>query len=125
MKRKSITDTQIRAARPQEKSYTLYIERQLFLRVDPNSAKYWIFRYQWGNKQRPMGLGVYPEVKLQQAKDMAAQCRAWLREHKDPILERKLAKERAVAQAEGTFAHYAARWLEHMKPQWKERNYTR
>src|SRR5215510_7616348 len=101
MKRKSITDTQIRAARPQEQSYTLYIERQLFLRVDPNSAKYWIFRYQWGNKQRPMGLGVYPEVKMQQAKYMVVQCRAWLRYTKVPILERKLAKERSFAHSEG------------------------
>jgi integrase len=122
---KSITGTQIRAARPKDKAYTLHVERQLFLRVDPNGAKYWIFRYQWGDKQRPMGLGVFPKVSLKKARKDAQKCRAWLDEHKDPILERKLARSRAVAKSEETFEHYAVKFLEHMKPQWKERNYQR
>ena len=39
-----LTDTKIKNAKPQEKTYRLYDERGLYLEVSPKGGKWWRFK---------------------------------------------------------------------------------
>jgi len=53
------------------------------------SAKSWVFRYRMpGRKERNMGLGSFPDIKLKEARDEAHRCRELLRKGIDPIEDR-------------------------------------
>lgn len=60
----TLTDTQIRKVKSQEKSFKMADSKGLFLVVQPNESKYWRFRYWFGEKEKLLSLGVYPEVTL-------------------------------------------------------------
>lgn len=109
----SLTDTQVRSAKPQAKEYTLRDGRNLFLRVATDGARYWIFRYQYAAKQKQMSLGRYPGVTLQEARDEADRCRKWLRDGKDPQVCREVERARTVFHTQNTFATIAAEFLDH------------
>jgi hypothetical protein len=50
----------------------------LALQVQPGARgvrKTWIFRYMIAGRARTMGLGTYPEVTLQRAREKAQECR--------------------------------------------------
>jgi len=67
-----------------------------FLRKSRTSAS-WVFRYKLaGRGRKRMGLGPYPDVTLAAARQMAADCRAELREGKDPLVEREERKRDAL-----------------------------
>ncbi|HCT2376276.1 TPA: integrase arm-type DNA-binding domain-containing protein [Morganella morganii] len=65
----ALTDTKVRAAKPDEKAYTLADSDGLFLYVHPNGSKYWRFRFRFGGKQHLMAFGVYPEISLADARE--------------------------------------------------------
>ena len=47
----------------------------LYLQVGPSGSQAWIFMWKVGTKRTAMGLGPYPEVRLAEARDKAAECR--------------------------------------------------
>ena len=65
----SITDIAAKSAKPKEKSYRLHDDRGLYLRIDPNGAKYWILRYWEQGKERQKSLGPYPVLSLKEARE--------------------------------------------------------
>jgi Arm DNA-binding domain len=54
----ALTDTRIRKVKSREKSFKLADGRGLFLVVQPNSSKYWRFRYWFGGKEKLLAIGV-------------------------------------------------------------------
>ena len=64
----------------------------LHLTVGQNQSKRWVHRFMFQGKRRDMGLGVYPDVSLIDARELASEARRLMREGKDPIDERKAAK---------------------------------
>jgi len=129
----SLTDKEVRFAKPEAKEYTLRDERNLFLRVAPDGARYWIFRYFYAGKQRPLSLGTYPEISLQAARDAAAECRADLRAGRDPKVAREVRRAKVVESTLNTFASVGAEWFARntLKPgevndkKWSPRNSIR
>jgi len=65
----SITDIAAKSAKPREKSYRLHDERGLYLRIDPNGAKYWIVRYWVDGREHQKSLGPYPVLSLREARE--------------------------------------------------------
>jgi hypothetical protein len=60
----------------------------LALQVQPGARglrRTWIFRYMIAGRARTMGLGTYPEVTLQRAREKAQECRRLKAEGIDPI----------------------------------------
>lgn len=114
----SLTDSKVRSAKPlpgkkdpsKLATYTLRDGRNLFLRVDPDGSKYWIFRYSFAAKQRQMSLGAYPEVSLAAARLEADARRADVRAGRDPQQARELQVAEQVERSENTFASVAAEW---------------
>src|SRR3954469_6953202 len=83
----------------------------LYLQVAPGNTKSWLFRFTLNGRAREMGLGAVGDppggVPLAEARKLAAEAKALLREGRDPIVEkqeRKATQHRAALDAsERTF----------------------
>ena len=60
----SLTDTQIRQAKPKDKNYKLSDGRGLFLLVTHTGAKHWRVKYRIAGIEKLLSIGVYPSVSL-------------------------------------------------------------
>jgi len=63
-----LTDVKIRKAKVKPKEYTLKDGKGLFLRILPNSSRYWFYRFTWEKKQARVFFGCHPEVSLKEAR---------------------------------------------------------
>ena len=85
----TLTEAQIRAARPKEKPYKLYDARGLYLLIKPNDGRFWRFKYRFGGKEKLLSFGTYPYVSLKRARDRREEARRFLEEGKDPSAQRQ------------------------------------
>ena len=67
----------------------------LYLHVAPAGTKSWVQRIVVNGRRRDIGLGPYPTVSLAQARLLSADNRAAVSEGRDPLAERREAKESA------------------------------
>lgn len=112
------TDREIAALKPAEKRYEVSVAdaRGLSIRVVPNGERIFEFRYVAANgKRRRMQLGLYPALRLSEAKSRAVQLRSAIIDGDDPSEDRaetksslrnaqtlnELAEEYYVAAAKG------------------------
>ncbi|CAI0856283.1 Arm DNA-binding domain-containing protein [Serratia proteamaculans] len=56
----SLTDLEIRRAKPAEKTYTKSDGNGLSLQIESNGSKGWRFRYRFEGKAKMLSLGTYP-----------------------------------------------------------------
>jgi hypothetical protein len=97
-----LTDTAIRNAKPKSKQYKLYDEKGLYLLVK-ESGKYFRLDYRFGGKRKTLALGVYPAVKLAEAREKRDDARKVVANGVDPSLQRKINKVISAEQADNTF----------------------
>jgi len=88
----------------------------LYLVVDKNGSKRWVFLYKRGGRTSEMGLGGLHSVPLARAREFAAECRGLLADGKDPIAHRRTS--RAAQFGVPTFGDFADQFVEDMSPQW-------
>ncbi|MEQ5371447.1 tyrosine-type recombinase/integrase [Morganella morganii] len=105
----ALTDTKVRAAKPDEKAYTLTDSDGLFLYVHPNGSKYWRFRFRFGGKQHLMAFGVYPEISLADARERRDSARKQVALGIDPREHKKELKEEQLKEF-NTFEKIARDW---------------
>jgi integrase len=96
----------------------------LALQVQPGARgvrKTWIFRYMIAGRARTMGLGTYPEVTLQRAREKAQECRRLKVEGIDPIEHKNAAREslRATKPQVPTFDECAAACMASRSQGWR------
>ncbi len=98
----------------------------LYLRVGPNGAKSWIFRFKVEGSRRDMGLGSYPEVSLAEAREKATGLRKQRAAWKDPLELRRA--ERQAAQLEAakamTFKEAAEAYIAAHSVGWKNEKHA-
>lgn len=70
----------------------------LMLQITPGGGRSWVLRTTVAAKRRNMGLGSYPEITLEAARNAARKAKATVREGRDPIVERKEKKAALVAE---------------------------
>ena len=63
-----ITDIKAKNMKPRERSFMVRDDRGLYLRVDPNGRKHWIFRYWEENREHQKSIGSYPATSLKEAR---------------------------------------------------------
>jgi hypothetical protein len=85
----ALTDTTVRQAKATGKAYTIGDIDGLSLAVSPKGGKSWHFRYYWGDRQKRMSLGTYPEVSLREARQSRDEARALLAKGTNPHTHRK------------------------------------
>ncbi len=116
----SLTDRQIKQARPEPKDYWLTDERGLRLLVKVNGSKYWRLKYRFLGKQKTLALGVYPDVSLKSARQGVLEAKKVLAEGIDPSQQRKQDKLHVKLNNENSFEALAKEWWEHQKGTWKD-----
>ncbi len=119
-----LTALAVRQAKPRNTPYKLFDERGLFLLINPKGSKLWRFKYQYGNKEKQLSFGPYPDVSLAQARGARSEARQELVAGIDPSASRK--ERRATADADiATFEMVAREWLADMSVKWAKSHYTK
>ena len=113
-----LTDTAVRAAKPQTRTRKLFDGGGLYLEVSPAGGKWWRWKYRFGGKERRLSLGVYPDVSLKSARERRDAVRQQLSAGIDPGQARK-AQKLAVAGAD-SFEAIAREWHTKFSSGWVE-----
>jgi len=87
-----LSASQVKSAKPAEKSYKLSDGRGMFLHVMTNGAKYWRLKYRFSGKEKLLSMGVYPAISLAEARSLCDEAKALLRSDRDPGLVKQLKK---------------------------------
>ena len=89
----------------------------LRLRVDKNNNKNWVFRYSMFGKSKDMGLGKFPIVTLNDARQKLVNAKKIIYEGKDPI---KLKKEKQIElkRKSITFKKVSKEFIETFQVEW-------
>lgn len=108
-----LTDNVCKAAKSDIKAKKLSDGGGMYLEVSPNGSKYWRLKYRYGDKEKRLALGVYPQVSLKEAREKRDAAKKQLSLGIDPALERKKKKLERQTQLENTFEAIAREWHEH------------
>lgn len=115
MARKTIplSDTQIKAAKPKDKEYTLQDGLGLYLLIKPTGLKVWRFNYYrpFIKKRVLISFGSYPEITLQQARKKRDEARELLQQDIDPQEHYSVKKQNILKERTNTFKKVADNWL--------------
>ena len=87
----------------------------LYLEVTRSGGKYWRWKYRLADKEKRLALGVYPEVRLQQARHARDEARTLLRNGQDPGAVKKAAKLARHGLQSNLFQDVAMAWWEHWR----------
>ena len=92
----------------------------LYLYVAPGGSKSWVQRIVINGHRRDIGLGSYPTISLARARGIAYANRVAVAEGRDPLLEKREAREaaRSPSPSVPAFAEAAARFIEIRRPGW-------
>ncbi|MDB5737341.1 MAG: integrase [Sphingomonas bacterium] len=113
-----LTDVQARKAKPAEKPYKMSDEKGLFLLVATSGHRSWRMKYRFGEKEKLLTFGPYPEVSLHDARDRRDAARKELRDGIDPATEKKKRKAEQSANVANSFEAVARAWHALNKPRW-------
>ncbi|MEI6315018.1 MAG: integrase arm-type DNA-binding domain-containing protein [Syntrophus sp. (in: bacteria)] len=105
----SLTDTEVRSAKPQENPYKLFDGGGLFLLVTPQGGKLWRCKYRYDNKEKLLTFGAYPEISLADARRRRDDARRQIANGIDPGAVRKAQKQAETEETE-TFEVIAREW---------------
>ncbi|MEN8136177.1 MAG: integrase arm-type DNA-binding domain-containing protein [Thermodesulfobacteriota bacterium] len=114
-----LTDTAIRNAKPRDKQYKIADDKGLYLLVK-KSGKYFRLDYRFDGKRKTLALGVYPDVKLKDARERRDAARQLLQNQVDPAQHKKEAKHLRVEQAANSLEAIAREWFAKNKHIWTE-----
>lgn len=114
-----LTDTAIRNAKPQNKQYKLTDERGMYLLVN-NAGKYFRFDYRFAGKRKTLALGVYPDVKLVEAREKRDEAKKMIANGIDPAQARKVKKSIQIEQSGNSFEAVAREWHGKYSSNWAD-----
>jgi integrase len=103
----------------------------LFLQGRPTGTKDWFYRYKIDGKTRRKGLGSYPKVSLERAREKARQCEEWRDLGLDPIdHERRLKQDKKLKVAQNraklkTFKQCVDDYIDSRKSEWSSDKHGR
>jgi integrase len=117
-----LSDIQIRKAKAADKPYKLTDGGGLHVYVSPAGGKLWRLRYEFERKEKLLSLGPYPLIGLAEARDAATAAKRFLREGRDPAVEKRLKRLQIAADGETTFEAIAREWHALNKGHWVERH---
>lgn len=115
-----LTVVAVRNAKPQAKPYKLADGKGLVLQVMPGGAKYWRLRYRFAGKENTLGLGVFPEVGLADARVACDSARRLLAAGIDPSQHRRVEKLASAAATENTLEAVAREWHTLHRHEWAD-----
>jgi len=121
----SLTNIEIKNAKPRAKAWKIYDGEGLFLLIKPNGGKYWRLKYRFNGKEKMLSLGVYDQVTLADARQKRIEARDLLANEIDPGFlkqEKKLLRKLA---AENSFEFIAHEWWTKFSSKWTPKHAAR
>jgi integrase len=114
-----LNNTQIKSAKSKDKEYSLADGEGLSLRVKPNGSKLWIFNYYqpYTKKRKNIGMGIYPEVSLAQARQKRLEARSLLAQDIDPKEYKEKITAKKIEEIDNTLFKMSTKWFEIKKTQ--------
>jgi len=92
----------------------------LYLLVKP-SGKYWRLKYRFGDKEKTLSIGVYPDVRLKEARNRRHNAKKLLEQNIDPSYSKQADKRKAIAASKAaTFEGVARELFEKNKTKWSK-----
>lgn len=92
-----LTEARIKSLKPSEKPKKVFDRHGLYLEVSPGGGKWWRLKYRFDGKEKRLSLGVYPKVKLKEAREQRDEMRNLLRRGLDPSLVRQKSRKTAIS----------------------------
>ena len=127
-----LTELSIKQAKPKEKQYKLTDGEGMYLRIYPNGSKYWQLKYRFDGKQKTLSFGVWPGVKLIEAREKRIEALKKIKQGIDPIkdklgkgnnnLEKDRQKEIEEQRINNTFYKVSLEWYKRQALQWTEKH---
>lgn len=114
----ALTAIAVEKAQPKEKLYKLMDEGGLYLEVPPKGSKRWRLRYWLNKKENRISLGVYPQVKLSDARTRRDEAKVLIAKGIDPSAERQ--QEKVENSSEHSFENIAREWASKFSHKWTE-----
>ena len=114
-----LTDTAIRNAVLQNKQYKLTDGKGMYLLVN-KAGKYFRLDYRFAGKRKTLALGVYPDVKLAEAREKRDDARKMIANSIDPGQARKVRKSIQIEQTENSFEAIAREWHGKYSSNWAD-----
>ena len=106
-----LTDTAIRNAKPGAKPIRMADGGGLYLEIAPTGGKLWRWKYRFGGKEKRLGVGIYPETGLREARARRDEARKQLASGIDPCDRASSREEQARAAASvRSFEAIAREW---------------
>lgn len=113
-----LSDTAIRSAKPQEKTYLMTDGEGMYLEITPSGGKWWRFKYRFDGKQKRLSLGTYPDTGLKEAREKRQEARKLLAAGVDPGESRKAQKAAGAGESENSFEVVAREWFSRQRSSW-------
>ncbi|MBK9005041.1 MAG: DUF4102 domain-containing protein [Sphingomonadales bacterium] len=108
-----LSDAELRALKPQAKSYKKTDEKGLYVEVTPSGGKLWRYKYRInGGIEKKLAIGRYPEVSLKDAREKRDEARRLVANGIDPSEKKRQDKHRAKISASNTFRSVALAFIE-------------
>ena len=120
-----LTDRKIRTARAAGSVYYLNDGAGLRLRIRPDGAQSWVYRYRVHGREGMIGFGNFPAVSLETARKSAGEANKQVAAGLNPATEKRLKKAGQALASTSTFKAIGDEWLEHNKPHWSATHYER
>ena len=122
---KPLTDTQVKNAKPKDKTYTLADGGGMYLEIAPTGSRIWRMSYrQPDGKNTRLTFGAYPEVSLLDARKKRMDARELKAKGKDPAQARRVEKAVKAIAAANTFQAVAYEWYANRLETWQPRTAT-
>ncbi|MFY9288794.1 MAG: integrase arm-type DNA-binding domain-containing protein, partial [Alphaproteobacteria bacterium] len=118
----SMTDLEVRRAKPRAKPYKMYDSDGLFLLITPTGGKWWRYKYHYNKKEKLLSLGTYPDVPLRAAREKRDEERKKLKALVDPAVTRIAMKASWANTQSNTFEVVAREWIEQQSSIWAPSN---
>ena len=113
-----LTDTAIRTAKPADKPIRIFDGGGLYLEISPSGGKLWRLKYRYGNKEKRLSLGAYPDVSLKDARAKRDDARKLLANDIDPGEHRKVQAAAKVERSANSFEVVAREWFLKHRDTW-------
>ena len=83
------TELGIKKAKAGDKDKKLWDGQGLYLLLTTSGSKYWRLKYRFDKKEKVFAIGVWPEVKLKEARQKRNEAKLILKSGNDPSMVKK------------------------------------
>lgn len=112
-----LSDTHIRAIKPQAKDIKLFDGDGLHLLITSTGGKLWRFKYRFGGMEKLLSLGKYPQISLADARQKREEARTLIAKGVDPGAVKQAQKEAQTHETE-TVEVVAREWMAKQSVAW-------